>query len=647
MRKCLQTIRDLGSAGFAGGLSSEDKGGHEPSWEGRVSVKLMQFAMLAASALVSQQVSAQSARDMPSKSAGPNGALVARPPLDRLASPVLADPISVYDNWSAYDELSDNVPLTEQLTLNELGNILRLRRDGVRFDYYVMDAFWFDPDGGYRTWRKPNWPRGPDRWIEECLKNKIKPGLWFSTNTLVHLKAAPQWKDSLNKNGSAMSMFEGGFLTDFMNVLQYWHGKGVRMFLFDFADLTAATPATAATLGKAEIVRRNTEALRAALAAFRRKNPDVVLEAFNGFGGVMDSTSYPFPFKDPVDLQWLQVFDAMYSGDPRPSDIPAMNFWRSLDTYSDHQMRRYEQSGVPAERIDTTSFMPGKTGTIYKRAFQEWKGSLLLTLARGGWVNTTYGNLELLGERDARWFARVQSLFLHFQSVGRIKTFGGIPGDFQPYGFGALDGLGSVYTVVNPTEAITTIKLPALSAVQQPLARGKLLFRDAGFVPEITRDSVVLGPEQMAVIGFGKYASGAYDFGTQSDVVIPRAIRDLHAAFHNVGKGSIEASVEVPANADLRLVMQQYSPDGTLHRTSGGGEPDGTSMGHIFLLKAEQNGRELPIRSQYDRKIWSGLSWAEGEISHHDLGPGTVKLTFRTTEKEPVTLKAFAFAVNY
>jgi len=611
-------------------------------------MKPLQLAMLAASVLASTAASPQPLADPhQGKNAAAYSDRIADPRVDRLASPALADPISVYDNWAAYDELSDNVPLTEQLTLRELDNILRLRRNGVRFDYYVMDAFWFDPDGGYRTWRKPNWPQGPDRWIQACLKNKIKPGLWFSTNTLVHLKVAPKWLDSLNKNGSAMSMFEGGFLADFMDVLQYWHDKGVQMFLFDFADLTAATPSTAATLGKAEVIKRNTEALRDALAAFRRKNPDVVLEAFNGFGGVMDSTSYPFPFKDPVNLQWLQVFDALYSGDPRPSDIPSMSFWRSLDTYSDHQMRRYEESGVPLERIDTTSFMPGNTGTIYKRAFQEWKGSLLLTLAHGGWINTTYGNLELLSESDARWFARVQSLFLHFQSVGRIKTFGGIPGDFQPYGFGALDGLGSVYTVVNPTETTATLELPSLSVLQQPLAKGRLLFRDAGFVPRITRNKVVLGPEQMAVIGFGRYASGAYDFGAQSDVVIPKTVRELPAAFHEIGNGAIEASVQAPANADLRLVMQQYSPDGALHRASGGGEPDGTSMGHIFLLKAEQNGRELPVRTEYDRKIWSGLSWAEGEISHRDLSPGTLKLTFRTTEKDPVTLKARVFAIKY
>ena len=43
-------------------------------------------------------------------------------------------------------------------------------------------------------------------------------------------------------------------------------------------------------------------AFRNALAAFRTQNPDVVIEGFNGFGGTLDSTSYPFPFKDPVDL---------------------------------------------------------------------------------------------------------------------------------------------------------------------------------------------------------------------------------------------------------------------------------------------------------------------------------------------------------
>ena len=70
-----------------------------------------------------------------------------------LGSPTIAGPISVYDDWSVYDELSDNVPLTEKLAMQELDNVLRLKKLGAHFDYYVMDAFWFDPDGAYRKWK--------------------------------------------------------------------------------------------------------------------------------------------------------------------------------------------------------------------------------------------------------------------------------------------------------------------------------------------------------------------------------------------------------------------------------------------------------------------------------------------------------------
>ncbi|MGB0125938.1 MAG: hypothetical protein WA419_20120 [Silvibacterium sp.] len=564
---------------------------------------------------------------------------------DVLGSPTIPDPISVYDNWAAYDELSDNVPLTQALAMGELDNVLRLKKSGARFDYYVMDAFWFDPNGGYRTWKKPNWPDGPDAWIKKCQENGIQPGLWFGTNALVQIKAAPQWRDSLNKQGTAMSMFEGGFLPDFMNTLQYWHDHGIRMFLFDFADMTAATPHAEAMMTKEEIIQRNSEALWDALANFRRKNPDVVLEAFNGFGGDMDSTYYPFPFKNTVDLRWLKVFDSLYCGDPRPSDVPEMDFWRSLDIYSDHQMRRYEQAGVPLERIDTTSFMPGKTGTIYRRAFQEWKGSLILMLARGGWINTTYGNLELMSDQDARWFAHVQSLYLHFQSEGRIKAFGGIPGDVQTYGFGALDGDGSVYVVVNPAQNIAKINLPLLSQVQKPLGQGRLLFRDAGFVPRLTGDTIELGPGQMAMVGFGKYAAPAYDFGVQQDVTIPRAIQPVTAEFKSTGIGVIQATIPAPADGDLRLIMQQSSPDGSLRRTWAGSS---TNMGKVFLLKAEQGGKELPIRENYDRVVWAGLSWAAGEISQKDLHPGApLTLTFQSTEKDPVVLKGTVYLVNY
>ena len=65
----------------------------------------------------------------------------------KLGAPLLRDPIWVYNDWSAYDELSDNIPLTEELAMRELNEIVRLKKYGVHFDYYLMDAFCFAKDG--------------------------------------------------------------------------------------------------------------------------------------------------------------------------------------------------------------------------------------------------------------------------------------------------------------------------------------------------------------------------------------------------------------------------------------------------------------------------------------------------------------------
>jgi hypothetical protein len=530
----------------------------------------------------------------------------------RVGEPLLRDPIWVYNNWSAYDELSDRIPLTEELAMRELAQIARLRKLGVHFDYYMMDAFWFDPNGAYRQWRKPNWPDGPDHWIAECRSNGILPGLWFSTNTLVKINAAPQWQDSLNKNKGSMSFYEGGFLPDFMTALQYWYDRGIRMFKFDFVDFAAATPGAEKTQTPQEITTRNQDAFREALRKFRQKNSDVVLEGFNGFGGDVESTDLPLPFQHPVDLRWLEVFDALYSGDPRPSDVPEMDFWRSMDIYSDHMVRQYERSFLPLERIDSTGFMIGNTGTIYYRKTNAWQGMLLLMAARGGWINTVHGNLEFLDDQQGRWFAKVQSIYAPLQAMGRTKTFGGMPGEVKPYGFGSFDTQGAVYTIVNPGQTVEELEMPLLSRAQARITSGRILFRDAGLQPVLTGDKIKLGPGQMAAVGFGRYADAKYDLGIQEDVQIPLSIRPVAAQFQPDGSNAIIATIASPEQGDLRIILQQRGKDGHLMRSWPGGPPDGIPVGKVLTLQATQSGKSIPIQIDYDKMIWSGLSWGCG-----------------------------------
>ena len=107
--------------------------------------------------------------------------------------------------------------------------------------------------------------------------------------------------------------------------------------------------------------------------------------------------------------------------------------------------------------------MVGNTGTIYYRKTNAWEGMALLEVARGGWVNTVHGNLEFIDDAKARWIAKLQSMYSRPQAMGRTKTFGGIPGDVQPYGFGSLDSDGVLYAVVNPAQRVETLQMPLLS----------------------------------------------------------------------------------------------------------------------------------------------------------------------------------------
>ncbi len=562
--------------------------------------------------------------------------------------PLLSAPIWVYNNWSAYDELSDEVPLTEELAMRELDELARLRRLGVHFDYYMMDAFWYAPDGGYRKWREENWPDGPDRWIAGVLAAGMKPGLWFSTNTLTHMQAAPPWRDSLDKSGHAMAMYQGGFLADFMAVLQYWYGRGIRMFKFDMADFGAAAKGDEAT-PPAEIRRRNAQALHAALRDFRQAHPDVVLVAFNGIVGNVESAQSPLNrFND----RWLDVFDSLYSGDPRPSNIPQMDFWRSVDIYSDRMVRHFAESGVPLPRIDSTSVMLGDTGTNYRRKLGAWQGSLLLMAAHGGWINTVHGNLEYLDDEQARWFAKVQALYAPLQQHGATAAFGSLPGEMRSYGFGSADGAGALYAVVNPGQQIATLRLPQIRPEQDPVHNGRILFRDAGFMPSVDGDAVTLGPGQLALVGFGKYASAAYDLGVQTDIVIPHRIEPIPAAFTEIADAEqgtqspkpLQAAIDPPASGDVRIVMQQRSAGGGLMRSHSNAE-----MSQFFAISAWQDGRKLPVTIRYDKVVWTGLSWAAGEIRQADIAPGRpIRIRLFSADPDPeLRLTAQVYRVDY
>ena len=544
-------------------------------------------------------------------------------------------PVFVYNNWSAYDELSDKVVQTEELAMRELGEIVRLQQSGVRIDYYVMDAFWFDKNGGYRVWHREHWPQGPDKWLAACKEHGIRPGMWFSTNLIAthdgrFLEPVPAWTDSVATDPNILCLFEGGYLDHLAGSLQLWYDRGVRLFKFDFAYFEAVTAAAKNKYTPEEIKEKNTVAFMGMLRRFRDRNPDVLITGYNGFGGEMENTFTPF--HKTVDPRWLTVFDTLYCGDPRFSDVPMMNIWRSQDNYSDHMVRQFAFNGLPLRRIDNCAFMIGKTGTCYYRAKHAWKGMLLLELARGGWMNVYHGNLELLDKDDAEWFAKVQRLYLPLQQRDSIEAFGAIPGRGKPYWFVGHGAEGALYTVVNPGQEIETVTLSG---------GGRVLYADAGFRPVIEEERLTLGPEQLVVVGHG-----AEDLGTDEGVRVPLRSEGVAVEFVKRGKNVIVG--EVKGASTLRIIFQQFGADGFPVRSWGGAPPDGQTMDKLLTIRCRQGGRELPLVIEYDKMIWSGLSWAAGELrlgSYDASAP--VEIECSSMEKEELRLEARVYAVEY
>jgi hypothetical protein len=502
-------------------------------------------------------------------------------------------PLYVYDNWSAYDELSDNVPLTEELAMQQFKEVLRLKSCGVKMDAYLMDAFWYSPDGEYIAWRNDRWPNGPDAWLAACKENGLLPGLWFPANTLFHLELPEAWRSSLASNRWGFCLFSGGFWKGFLEKLDYWYGRGVRVFKFDFADFGAVPMGLEISLLPSEIRARNIAAYRSGLLEFKAAHPECVLLAYNGFEEAEFMNRTDHPFRRVIDPAWLEVFDTIYCGDPRPADTPLPFFWRTLDAYADHMVGFLNMTGLRLDQIDNCAFMIGRTGTCYRRGNADWKTTLLLSLARGGKVHMTLGNLEALTDDDARWFARAQALY----EDEKPKLGNGYRSE-------------NVLTRINSTLRAETYSLPP---------EFKHLIYSDGFV-KIEPGKATLGVGAVAVFG-----NVELDLG-RGDTPKVRTLKSLKTDW-NIGPRAAETKIAAPEK-DLHIVFRQRDANGKAVRTSGGAPPSGKQMAELLTVSVSCGGHELNVERPDNHIIWSGLSWAWGILPVGSVKPGEM-LTIR------------------
>ena len=528
----------------------------------------------------------------------------------------------IYNDWGAHDELGTLVKpqLTEQLT-NELLDVLQVMKTnyGTQLDYYVLDAFWYDPQGAYVTFKSPNWPRGYEPALERMRALGMKPGLWFDLGGgTLDLKNTPGWQGP-----------ERPCLSDpeFARLLEHAIEIHVRdhslsLLKFDFANLFCQHEA-----GKSPslaVLEKNADSLREVCDQARRANPAMVILAFNTFSLVemMESTKR-YAEAYAVSPWWLLWFDALYSGDPRPSELPAVTSLRdSSNWYQDHVFRGFARSLLPLFMIDDCGTIIGKTSTIYYLGAEGFTDSWILNIMRGAHSPILYGDLRLLSENDKRLLA-ASLRFLRAQGkvLARTQPILGIPGKGEVYGYLAQDDDLAFVTLVNPNLYPQSF---AVRIGSPPLARGfrKLVFSNDGQAREEVRpvNGVLSGkliPGEIRI----------YALGTREKVsplsLPPAPTREYREVtpIADPFAGRKEAQLKIaPQQAGKTLaVIIQYQK---------GGEPDRSYDRPQEVMNVTGETATGPIRfSSIPREgtdIWSKCSWA---VFKHEVTPAEINQT--------------------
>jgi hypothetical protein len=555
------------------------------------------------------------------------------------------EPLSIYVTWAAHDQLSDTVKLTEALSLKELDAVLKLKNEGAKMDYYLLDMYWFDKQGGYRYFDKKNWPNGHKAFFDQCKKNNLKLGLWLSPNVLGWsenmrwLDYQNEWSSSIGKEKLWHAMYTGTYFPHFMKTIEYWYGEGVTMFKLDFSAFWAAKEGDDKKYTKDQIIEMNKKVFLDSITAFRTRHPDAKFVGYNGYvDGGLDANKRPFIF----DKRFLTIFDALFCGDPHPGEVPFLNTWRSVDVYSDQCMREFMFKGIPPAKIDNAQFMIGTTGTVHFRMKADWKPTLISALAKGSMFNTYYGNISLLNTEDMKWFTKTQKLYY---SLSKTSAFGPPPYQVNDIiGYAAFNNDGKLLTIINSSQEVKSM-IPTASLKGK---RGKLLFADGGFKPIIESEKITLGPEQMAVIGYDGFTKDSYYLGENEEVITPSESKNLNIDFKQTGnKGMAETMIEAPTN--IRLVFTLVDSLGVPILIKGGAAPKGKYMGDVFKIEASQATKKLPVKINYNLQMWGGLNWAVGEINKNDVLAGKLLNISFTVNNASFTskIRLKAYALKY
>ena len=456
------------------------------------------------------------------------------------------------------------------------------------------------------------------------MDHHVKLGLWLSANVL-GWNENMRWLDyhdtlysSISKDKLSMVMNEGMWPQYFNSVLEYWYGEGVTLFKIDFAAFYTSRERTDGRnkILKSQIIEQNEQAFYNIVDSFKKKHPDCQFIAYNGF---VDEVN----LKNGQALHWLNIFESLFCGDPQPGLVPCFDFWHSTELYSDEMFWIFASHNIPVSHIDNSQFMLSETGTGYKRGKKEWKTMLISTLSKHSKVQTYYGNIDLLDGKDAEWMAKAQKLFYQMDS---IKLTGEHPYNQQILLYHLKNEKGGLVYILNPCQQVKNVKLPE----EYINKASRIIFSQRGHLNTIKGNWVSVAPEQSVLVGFKEYAKERYSLGVDEDVQVPDTISAIQIQEKKELTGHVSFIISKPAKGNVRLIFQLADNRNNPLKVQGGAPPKGKFMDRILIISAKNGSRQLPVSLSYGIQIWSGLSWACGEIEEKYLQnlTGNIEVTF-------------------
>lgn len=371
--------------------------------------------------------------------------------------------LKIYCDWGLHDDMTEGDPiLTAEMTLKNVRDIAEFsKKSGVKFDYYLMDAFWFEKGKPYSHFRKDTFPEGCAPIVAALQEADMKYGLWFDMNCIhAHLEGMEKY-DTMLENGSLCLSCDEIAELMYQGIAKQIKECGVKMLKLDFAYFECFNPAHDHSTQLTESKEKSIKNFLRMLQKLKEIEPELIVICYNGWttsldwlGSIRERSGYA------ISPYWSEYVDYLYCGDPRPSELASGKLENSVVWYTDAMIRTFRESAMPFDAIDDHGTMLGSTATLYRLRTKMFRQGVLLDVMRGGRKMHLYGDVSELNAADCEYFGKVESVYDRIMARGYETEFvGGDARKGDVYGYGADNGTEGYVMLVNPASTAKTFIL--------------------------------------------------------------------------------------------------------------------------------------------------------------------------------------------